>query len=169
MGHPTCWSCRPASAGCWPRWRRGRRTWGDDRPRLSPSSRGAPPACRRRPAPGSRPPWPGPLTTIMAGLRCGEVSPLAFSSLDGLVDGYVAVDDDWCRAAMRRLARPDGADSGLAVGTSGAAGVAALLALAAEGAPSDRTRWGLTPGARVFVIATEGVTEPALWREVTAS
>ena len=96
------------------------------------------------------------------------MSPIAFSIVDGLVDGYVAVDDDWCRAAMRRLARPDGDDPMLAVGTSGAAGVAALLALAAEGSADDRRACGLTSDARVFVIATEGVTEPELWRQVTS-
>ena len=109
----------------------------------------------------------GPLTTIMAGLRCGEVSPIAFSIVDGLVDGYVAIDDAWCRAAMRRLARPDADDPALAVGTSGSAGVAALLGLAAEASAADRRAFGLTPDARVFVIATEGVTEPDLWKDVT--
>lgn len=142
-------------------------TWGDQRPRLI----GVEPlraACVQASAKAGAPTAvTGPLTTIMAGLRCGEVSPIAFSVVDGLVDGCVAVDDDWCRAAMRRLARPDGGDPMLGVGTSGAAGVAALLALAAEASDADRRQLGLTAGARVFVIATEGVTEPQLWRNVT--
>ncbi len=108
----------------------------------------------------------GPLSTIMAGLRCGEVSPLAFSALDGLVDAYVAVDDTWCRAAMTQLARPEGTDPAMAVGTSGAAGIAALLALAASPDVTLRDRLGLVASSRVMAIATEGVTEPELWREV---
>ncbi|MFN7978854.1 MAG: diaminopropionate ammonia-lyase [Vicinamibacterales bacterium] len=142
-------------------------TWGDERPRLigvEPRLAACVQASSRAGAPTA---VDGPLTTIMAGLRCGEVSPIAFSIVDGLVDAYVAVDDDWCRAAMRRLARPDGDDSALAVGTSGSAGIAALLALHAEATPADRQALGLTAGARAFVIATEGVTEPALWRDVT--
>lgn len=143
-------------------------TWGDARPRLI----GVEPllaACVQASArAGALTAIDGPLTTIMAGLRCGEASPIAFSIVDGLVDAYVAVDDAWCRAAMRRLARPDGADPPLAVGTSGAAGFAALLALHGEATPEDRQALGLTPDARVFVIATEGVTEPELWREVTS-
>ena len=142
-------------------------TFGDERPRLlgvEPLLAACVQASSRAGAPTA---VEGPLTTIMAGLRCGEVSPIAFSIVDGLVDGYVAVDDHWCRAAMRRLARPDADDPPLAAGTSGAAGVAALLALAAEASAEDRRALGLTPGARVFVIATEGVTEPDLWKRVT--
>ncbi len=142
-------------------------TWGDDRPRLvavEPLRAACVQASARAGAPTA---VEGPLTTIMAGLRCGEVSPIAFSIVDGLVDGYVAIDDAWCRAAMRRLARPDADDPALAVGTSGSAGVAALLGLAAEASAADRRAFGLTPDARVFVIATEGVTEPDLWKDVT--
>ena len=142
-------------------------TWGDDRPRLiavEPLRAACLQASARAGAPAA---VEGPLTTIMAGLRCGEVSPIAFSIADGLVDGYVAVDDYWCRAAMHRLARPDADDPPLAVGTSGAAGLAALLALAAEASADDRRAVWLTPDARVFVIATEGVTEPDLWKDVT--
>ena len=87
--------------------------------------------------------------------------------LRDLVDAFVAVDDTWCRAAMRQLARPDGTDPMLAVGTSGAAGIAALLAIHAAPDPALAERLGLTPAARVMAIATEGVTEPDLWREVT--
>ncbi len=108
----------------------------------------------------------GPLTTIMAGLRCGEISPLAFATLRDLVDGYLAVDDTWCRAAIKQLARPEGTDPALAVGTSGAAGIAALLAVAAAPDSTLRERLGLTASGRVMAIATEGVTEPELWHEV---
>ena len=101
--------------------RRGRGSW--------PWSRRWPPACRPRRGPGARRAIAGPLTTVMAGLRCGEVSPLAFDGAAPLVDGYLAVDDAWTRAAMRRLAHPEAGDPPLAVGASGAAGLAALLAL----------------------------------------
>ena len=110
----------------------------------------------------------GPLTTIMAGLRCGEVSPLAFDVLRTLVDGYIGVEDHWCRAAMHRFAHPEPGDPSLAVGTSGAAGLAALLA-AADSPEAQGLFDACAPGRgrRVLVIATEGVTEPKLWREVT--
>ncbi len=151
-----------AAVASWSAWR-----YGEARPRLI-AVEPARAACVQASARAGRPtPVDGPLTTIMAGLRCGEVSPLAFAALRDLVDACVAVDDTWCRAAMRQLARPHGTDQALAVGTSGAAGVAALLALhaAPDGALAERL--GLMPTARVMAIATEGVTEPDLWREVT--
>lgn len=109
----------------------------------------------------------GPLTTIMGGLRCGEMSPMAFDVLDEVVDAYLAIDDEWTRLAMRRLAHPVPPDSPLAVGTSGAAGIAALLAARDADLPDG---FGATLGsaASVLAIATEGPTEPALWAEVTA-
>ncbi len=111
---------------------------------------------------------PGPLTTIMAGLRCGEVSPLAFDTVHDLVDGYTAVEDHWCRAAMHLLAHPEPGDPRLAVGTSGAAGLAALLA-ATESVEAQALFEGCAGRAhpRVLILATEGVTEPQLWHEVT--
>jgi diaminopropionate ammonia-lyase len=110
----------------------------------------------------------GPLTTIMAGLRCGDVSPLAFDGVGGLVDGYVALEDDWCRAAMHRFAHPAPGDPAIAVGASGAAGLAALLC-AHEVPEVAALLYEVEPrhAARVFVIATEGVTEPDLWRAAT--
>ena len=104
----------------------------------------------------------------MAGLRCGEVSPLAFEVLTELVDGYLSVDDQWCRAAMRRFAHPEPGDSAMVVGTSGAAGLAALLS-ATESAEARALLHVCAPrpAQRVLVIATEGLTEPDLWRDIT--
>ena len=113
-------------------------------------------------------PVDGPLTTIMAGLRCGEVSPLAFDVVPHLVDGYIGVEDRWCRAAMHLFAHPEPGDRALTVGTSGAAGLAALLA--GTESPEARALFdacAARPAPHVLVIATEGMTEPDLWHEVT--
>jgi threonine dehydratase len=40
----------------------------------------------------------GPLRTIMDGLRCGEMSPIAFGAIRSIVDGYIAIEDEWARA-----------------------------------------------------------------------
>jgi hypothetical protein len=47
--------------------------------------------------------------------------------------------------------------------------VAALLALASETPAHVRAALGLHPGARVLALATEGVTEPALWAEAVGA
>lgn len=149
-----------AAVASWLAWR-----YGDTRPRLvavEPERA----ACVQASARAGRPTAvAGPLTTIMAGLRCGEVSPAAFTAAQALVDAYIAIDDEWCRAAMRRFAHPLGGDPALAVGTSGAAGLGAVLAAAAD--PAARDALGFTATTRVMAIATEGVTEPDLWNEVT--
>ncbi len=150
-----------AAVASWSAW-----TFGPDRPRLiavEPTEA----ACVQASARAGRPTTlDGPLTTVMAGLRCGEVSPLAFAALAPLVDGYVAVEDGWARQAMRRLARPGPGDPALAVGASGAAGLAALLAMRQDEALAGVAEAVvLTASTRVFLIATEGVTEPELWKE----
>lgn len=151
-----------AAVASWSAWRHG-----DERPRLiavEPERAACVQASARAGVPTR---VDGPLTTIMAGLRCGEVSPIAFGAVSSLVDAYLAIDDTWCRSAMRHLARPFADDPALAVGTSGAAGVGGLLAVAAD--QDWRELLGLTSSSRVLAIATEGVTEPALWEEVTGS
>lgn len=151
-----------AAVASWSAWR-----YGDARPRLvavEPARAACVQASARAGAPTR---VEGPLTTIMAGLRCGEVSPLAFAAVRDLVDAYLAIDDQRCRAAMRHLARPFAGDPAMAVGTSGAAGVGAALALADD--PAARAALGITTRTRVLAIATEGVTEPDLWAEVTGT
>jgi diaminopropionate ammonia-lyase len=106
----------------------------------------------------------GTLTTTMAGLRNREVSPLAFSALQPIVDGYLAIDDSWAHDAMCRMARPGGRDPRIEAGASGAAALGGLLAVVndpALGAVRDRLQ--LSDGARVLVIVSEGVTDPDVW------
>jgi diaminopropionate ammonia-lyase len=114
-------------------------------------------------------PITGPLDTIMGGLRCGEVSPPAFASVASIYDAYVAIDDEWARAAMRVLARPVSGDPVIACGPSGAAGVGALVALHEERAlQSLREALEIGPSTTVLALVTEGVTEPALFDAVLA-
>ncbi|MGE0042565.1 MAG: diaminopropionate ammonia-lyase [Vicinamibacterales bacterium] len=106
----------------------------------------------------------GPLTTVMAGLRCGDVSPLAFSALRPIVDAYMAIDDDWAVEGLRRLARPSGGDRAIEAGASGAAALGGLLAALHDPEMAEvKARLGLGPGSRVAVLVTEGVTDPAIW------
>ena len=95
---------------------------------------------------------PGPYRSIMAGLNCGTPSPVAWPVLRSGIDQFVAVDDEWARAAMRLLAR-----SGIVAGESGAAGLAGLLALFHEHSPAALR---LTPATRILIFNTEGATDP---------
>ena len=105
---------------------------------------------------------PGPHHSIMGGLCCGAPSLVAWPVLSEGVDLFVAIADDWARAAMRALA-----GARIVSGETGAAGLAGLLALlTSPGGDANRQSLRLTPDARVVVIATEGATDPEAYRTI---
>ncbi|UBV44669.1 diaminopropionate ammonia-lyase (plasmid) [Deinococcus taeanensis] len=105
---------------------------------------------------------PGPHVSIMAGLNCGNTSPLAWPYLQGGLSAAVAISDRQAEDAMRLLAR-----DGVVSGESGAAGAGGLLALlTGDGAHATRTAVGLTPHSTVLVISTEGDTDPEAYARI---
>jgi diaminopropionate ammonia-lyase len=111
----------------------------------------------------------GPFETVMGGLRCGEMSPVAFDAIQSIVDGYIAIEDDWAFDAMRLLAAPMNTDPQIQAGASGAASLAGLLATLREpSAGQFRQGIGLDEQSMVLAIATEGVTDPAAFSAVVS-
>jgi diaminopropionate ammonia-lyase len=106
----------------------------------------------------------GDLDTVMAGLACGEVSLLAWKILRTGADAVVAIDDEAALDGMCLLADGRLGDPPIVAGESAVAGLAALLAVAAD--PDARARLGLAPESRVLLFGTEGDTDPALYREI---
>ncbi|GHD60119.1 PLP-dependent lyase/thiolase [Thalassobaculum fulvum] len=102
--------------------------------------------------------------TVMAGLSCGDPSPLAWEVLDPGADDFVAVDDAWVPPAMRLLADGEGGDRPVVAGESGVAGLAALLA--AKERPEMWAALGLDASSRVLLIGTEGATDPDIYRQI---
>ncbi len=102
--------------------------------------------------------------TVMAGLSCGDPSPLAWKVLDAGADDFVAVDDAFVGPAMRLLADGSDGDRPVVAGESGVAGLAALLA--AKERPEIWQALGLDAGSRVLLIGTEGATDPDIYREI---
>jgi diaminopropionate ammonia-lyase family len=107
----------------------------------------------------------GSVDSVMAGLACGETSPLAWRFLQPAVDFFMTVSDEQAVDAMRTLASGEGGDAPILSGESGAAGLAALKDLAAS--PELRQKTGLTPDSRVLLINTEGATAPAVYAQLT--
>lgn len=103
---------------------------------------------------------PGPHASIMAGLNCGNTSPLAWPYLQGGLSASVAIADPQAEDAMRLLAQ-----DGVVSGESGAAGAGGLLALCV-GDDAARARLGLTPASTVLVISTEGATNPEAYARI---
>jgi diaminopropionate ammonia-lyase len=110
----------------------------------------------------------GLFDTIMAGLRCGNVSSLAWPTIAGGVDAFVSIDDEQCTEAMRILAHPVNGDPLVIAGASGACGLAAILAiLQEESLRAVREASGVSVRSRILVINTEGATDPELYVRVT--
>ncbi|MFA5490668.1 MAG: diaminopropionate ammonia-lyase [Candidimonas sp.] len=107
----------------------------------------------------------GATDSIMAGLACGEASPLAWRFLDGEIDAFALVQDDKVPPAMQRLAKGSPRDIPILAGESGVAGLVALMDIADR--PEHRAAIGLDGGSRVAVINTEGDTAPDLYRSLT--
>ena len=148
------------AVACWADLRYGR-----DRPRIV-SVEPASATCVLASVAADRPTvLPGPFTTVMGGLRCGEMSPVAFPAISALVDGYVGIEDHWSFEAVRALARGVGSDPVVEAGASGAAALGGLMA-ALQDPPLAvlRDHLRLDRNARVLVLVTEGVTDPELYR-----
>lgn len=97
--------------------------------------------------------------TVMAMLECHEPSLVAWGILSRAADAFMTVEEEEAVAIMNRLARPLARDPAIVAGESGGVGLAGLAQVAAD--PASRAAIGLGSDARVFVINTEGATDPA--------
>ena len=93
--------------------------------------------------------------TIMAGLNCETPSHTAWPLVRDRFNAFVSIEDHYAAEAMQRLA-----DEGVVAGESGAAGLAALIALCREKPDFLRERLGVNHTTRVMVINTEADTDP---------
>jgi diaminopropionate ammonia-lyase len=92
--------------------------------------------------------------TNMALLECYEPSHLAWRQLHRAAAAFLAVPDEAAEQAAALWMRPPGADPALRTTPSGAAGLAGLLAVAADSGRGQAL--GLGPESRVLLINTEG-------------
>lgn len=103
----------------------------------------------------------GSIDSVMAGLACGETSPLAWRFLQPAVDVFMTVSDAEATQAMRLLAEGRHGDVQIVSGESGAAGLAALAVLARDA--GGRKAAVLDADARVLLVSTEGATAPDVY------
>jgi diaminopropionate ammonia-lyase len=102
--------------------------------------------------------------TVMAMLECYEPSLVAWRVLSRVADGFMTVDEEDAVAVMNRLARPHGNDPAIVAGESGGVGLAGLIRATAD--PEIRAALNLNEASRVFVINTEGATDPERYEEL---
>jgi len=102
--------------------------------------------------------------TIMAMLECYEPSMVAWRILTRTADAFMTVDEADAVDAMRTLAAPVDDDPSVVAGESGGVGLAAFLKAARD--ESIRRSLALGPESRIFVINTEGATDPAQYERL---
>ncbi|MCZ4281884.1 diaminopropionate ammonia-lyase [Kiloniella laminariae] len=104
----------------------------------------------------------GEVHTIMAGLDCGEVSPLAWEILVRGADAFMTIPDSVTGPTMKLLANPPFTDPPLVAGESSIAGLAALMMVASH--EDCRDILHLTADSRVLLINSEGAMDQELYK-----
>lgn len=109
----------------------------------------------------------GSLNTIMAGLACGEPSPIAWSILKETTDAFVVCPDYVAAKGMRIYATPLKDDPFIVSGESGAVTLGALVGiLSQEGLVDLKTILKLDKKSQVLLINTEGNTDPVQFKQI---
>ncbi|PDT16646.1 diaminopropionate ammonia-lyase [Rhizobium sp. J15] len=103
--------------------------------------------------------------TVMAMLECYEPSLVAWRVLSRAADAFMTVEETEATAIMNRLARPVAGDPAIVAGESGGVGLAAAIKAAAD--PASRAALAIGQGSRIFVVNTEGATDPGKYEEIT--
>ena len=109
----------------------------------------------------------GDLNTIMAGLACGDPSPIAFDILRDNADVFIQVPDNVAARGMRILGCPLNGDPMVVSGESGAVPLGTLFALLTDDIdPELKDVLKLDQNSRVFMVNTEGNTDPYEFRRI---
>ncbi len=111
--------------------------------------------------------FPGNLDTIMAGLACGDPSPLAWEILRDCADVFIACPDYIAALGMRVYGVPLADDPFIVSGESGAVTLGALLAVMKSPELKElKEALRLDSDSQVLLLNTEGNTDPDHFRRV---
>ncbi|WP_101473741.1 MULTISPECIES: diaminopropionate ammonia-lyase [Fusobacterium] len=110
----------------------------------------------------------GDLTTIMAGLACGEPNTISWKILRDNSDFSVSCDDQVAARGMRILSSPLGTDTRVISGESGAVGLGlfSILAEKKEEYAELMKELKIDENSRILCISTEGDTDVEGYKNV---
>ncbi len=109
----------------------------------------------------------GSLSTIMAGLACGEPSPLAWDILKECADVFIEVPDYVAARGMRIMATPLKGDPMIISGESGAVTLGALYQLLTLPGNDELKQYlNINHDSNILFINTEGNTDPKSFRQI---
>jgi diaminopropionate ammonia-lyase len=106
-----------------------------------------------------------PARSVMDGLVVGRASPYGWPVLRDHAFAFLAVPDNLAVEALDEAAAGAEDDPRLAIGETGIAGWAGFLA--ARRAPRIAAALGLDADSRIAIIASEGTTDPEVYRRLT--
>ncbi len=111
--------------------------------------------------------FPGDLDTIMAGLACGDPSPIAWGILRSCADAFLSCPDYVAAKGMRVYAVPLAGDPFIVSGESGAVTLGALMfALERPELADLKAALRLDRDSQVLLINSEGNTDPNHFRRI---
>lgn len=106
----------------------------------------------------------GDLKTIMAGLACGEVNPLAWDIIKNYSTFVLSCHDEVTALGMRILGNPLGNDPKIIAGESGAIGAGVIGIL--DKYHNLKTAMGISKDSVLLFFNTEGDTFPENYRDI---
>lgn len=109
----------------------------------------------------------GDMSTIMAGLACGEPNIISWDILRNYSEMGISCPDWVAARGMRILGNPIKGDARVVSGESGAVTTGIVSLLMTKPALSEaRKKLGLDASSRVLVFSTEGDTDPQKYRSI---
>lgn len=109
----------------------------------------------------------GHMSTIMAGLACGEPNRISWEIIRDYTDIYLSCPDYVSARAMRILAAPLKGDTQIISGESGSVGLGVLsLAMERQEYKDLKEDLVLDKNSVVLIISTEGDTDPKKYKEI---
>lgn len=109
----------------------------------------------------------GDLSTIMAGLACGEPCTIGWQVLKDHADHFISMDDSIAELGMRTLGKPIGNDAKIISGESGAATIGFVTELLSNPQyKSLKEKLGINESSVIICISTEGDTDKENYKRV---
>lgn len=109
----------------------------------------------------------GDLSTMMAGLACGEPNPIGWDLLRTVSDYFFSCNDAVSANGMRIFANPTDGDERIVSGESGAVPLGLLHELYSnEGLQDIKEELKLDQSSNILIINTEGDTDPDNYKRI---
>ena len=109
----------------------------------------------------------GDMNSMMAGLCCGEPCTISWEIIDSYADAFISCGDGYAARGMCLLGRPEGEDTRVISGESGAVGAGVVEAILSEARLAPlREALGLDENSKVLIISTEGDTDQANYQKI---